>query len=183
MRLTVLVSFVALGLGLSAADSAAILKTVNDRLANEFISHDGLLLDYVGEIPTPEEIADLKPNAMGWWCPIENGSMFTGEWLPALMAEGAGRKALVEKCVRGLIKMSEVSDVPGFIARGTGTDGRSHHPCGSNDQTDPWFLGLFEYCRWPHADPALKAKALERLGHSVSDTVCQFGRSRQLTRG
>ena len=83
VRLTVLVSFVALGLGLSAADSAAI----------------------------------LKPNAMGWWCPIENGSMFTGEWLPALMAEGAGRKAL------------------------------------------------------------------ECLGHSESDTVCQFGRSRQLTRG
>ena len=131
------------------AGSAAILRTVNDRLAKEFISHDGLLLDYVGEIPTPEEIADLKPNAMGWWCPIENGSMFTGEWLPALMAEGPSRKSLVETCVRGLIKMSEVSDVPGFIARGTGTDGKSHHPCGSNDQTDPWFLGLCEYCRWP----------------------------------
>ncbi|MCQ2389616.1 MAG: hypothetical protein MJ138_07870, partial [Kiritimatiellae bacterium] len=95
--------------------------------------------------------------------PIENGSMFTGEWLPALMSEGAARKALVERCVRGLVKMSEVSDVPGFIARGTGTDGKSHHPCGSNDQTDPWFFGLCEYCRWPHADAALKAKALERL--------------------
>ena len=71
-----------------------VLRTVNDRLAKEFLSADGLLLDYVGEIPTPEEIADLKPNAMGWWCPIENGSMFTGEWLPALMAEGAERKAL-----------------------------------------------------------------------------------------
>ena len=146
-----------------ATEEAEILKTVNDRLAGEFISHDGLLLDYAGEIPTPEEIADLKPNAMGWWCPIENGSMFTGEWLPALMAEGPSRKALVETCVRGLIRMSEVSDVPGFIARGTGTDGKSHHPCGSNDQTDPWFLGLCEYCRWPHADAALKAKALERL--------------------
>ena len=153
-----LLSFVA-----CAADEAMILRTVNDRLAREFISHDGLLLDYVGDIPTPEEIADLKPNAMGWWCPIENGSMFTGEWLPALMAEGPSRKELVERCMRGLIRMSEVSDVPGFIARGTGTDGKSHHPCGSNDQTDPWFLGLCEYCRWPHADPALKAKALERL--------------------
>lgn len=140
-----------------------ILRTVNDRLLREFISADGLLLDYVGEIPTPEEIADLKPNAMGWWCPIENGSMFTGEWLPALMAEGPSRKTLVERCVKGLIKMSEISDVPGFIARGTGTDGKSHHPCGSNDQTDPWFLGLCEYCRWPHADAALKAKALERV--------------------
>ena len=67
-----------------------VLRTVNDRLAKEFLSADGLLLDYVGEIPTPEEIADLKPNAMGWWCPIENGSMFTGEWLPALMAAARG---------------------------------------------------------------------------------------------
>ena len=140
-----------------------VLRTVNDRLLKEFLSSEGLLLDYVGEIPTPEEIADLKPNAMGWWCPIENGSMFTGEWLPALMAEGESRKPAVERCVRGLVKMSEVSDVPGFIARGTGTDGKSHFPCGSNDQTDPWFFGLCEYCRWPHADAALKAKVLERL--------------------
>ena len=91
-----------LGLGMLAipswggagVDAKEILRTVNDRLAGEFISHGGLLLDYVGEIPTPEEIAELKPNAMGWWCPIENGSMFTGEWLPALMAEGGGKGLL-----------------------------------------------------------------------------------------
>ena len=166
MKRAILLGIVAVvAASLDAADIGcpAVLRTVNDRLAREFISHDGLLLDYVGDIPTPEEIAELKPNAMGWWSPIENGSMFTGEWLPALMAEGVGRKELIERCVRGLIKMSEVSDVPGFIARGTGTDGKSHHPCGSNDQTDPWFLGLCEYCRWPYADAALKEKALGRL--------------------
>lgn len=140
-----------------------ILTEVNGRLEREFIGNNGLLLDYIGDIPTPEEITDLKPNAMGWWCPIENGSMFTGEWLPALMLQGESKKPIVEKCVRGLIKMSEVSDVPGFIARGTGTDGKSHHPCGSNDQTDPWFLGLCEYCRWQYADPALKADAMKRI--------------------
>ena len=140
-----------------------ILVEVNSRIEREFISKDGLMLDYVGEIPTPEEIADLKPNAMGWWSPIENGSMFTGEWLPSLMAEDEVRKLLVERCVKGLLKMSEVSDVPGFIARGTGTDGTSHHPCGSNDQTDPWFLGLIEYCRWQYADPKLRARVIGRL--------------------
>lgn len=140
-----------------------VLRTVNERLEREFMSHDGLLLDYVGEIPTPKDIAELRPNAMGWWCPIENGSMFTGEWLPALMREGAERRYLVERCVRGLIKMSEVSDVPGFIARGTASDLKSHHPCGSNDQTDPWFLGLIEYCKWEFAEPALRRNALERL--------------------
>lgn len=140
-----------------------VLRIVNERLEREFMSHDGLLLDYVGEIPTPKDIVDLRPNAMGWWCPIENGSMFTGEWLPALMREGKHRSYLVERCVKGLIKMSEVSDVPGFIARGTATDLKSHHPCGSNDQTDPWFLGLIEYCRWEFADPTLKKCALDRL--------------------
>ena len=145
--------------------AAGILREVNTRLAQDFIGHDGLVLDYVGDIPTPEEIADLKPNAMGWWCPIENGSMFTGEWLPALMAEGEKRKPIVERCVKGLLKMSEVSDVPGFIARGTGTDGKSHHPCGSNDQTDPWFLGLCEYCRWQHANPGLTGQVRERLAY------------------
>ena len=140
-----------------------VLKDVNSRLEREFVGSDGLLLDYVGDIPDAKEIAELKPNAMGWWTPIENGSMFTGEWLPALMSEGPAKKALVERCVRGLLRMSEVSDVPGFIARGTGLDGKSHYPCGSNDQTDPWFLGLVEYCRWPHADPAVRSNVVGRL--------------------
>ena len=146
------------------ADTAVdVLKKVNIRLEREFIGDDGLVLDYLGDIPNAKDIAELRPNAMGWWSPIENGSMFTGEWLPALMAEGAAKKAIVERCVRGLIKMSEVSDVPGFIARGTGRDGKSHYPCGSNDQTDPWFLGLLEYCRWPYADPVVKSNAHARL--------------------
>ena len=83
-----------------------ITRTVNDRLAGEFVSHDGLLLDYVGDIPTPEEIADLKPNAMGWWCPIENGSMFTGEWLPALMFEGAGTVTFDTSALEGCAKLA-----------------------------------------------------------------------------
>ena len=140
-----------------------VLAEVNARLEHEFIGAEGLLLDYVGDIPCAEDIAELKPNAMGWWTPIENGSMFTGEWLPALMAEGVERRTLVERCVAGLIKMSEVSDVPGFIARGTGKDGKSHYPLGSNDQTDPWFFGLLEYCRWPFANPAIRTRVIERL--------------------
>ena len=104
---------------MATADAAAdVLEKVNARLEREFISAEGLVLDYVGDIPDAGEIAENRPNAMGWWTPIKNGSMFTGEWLPALMAEGAAKKALVERCVKRLIKMSEVSDVPGFIARG-----------------------------------------------------------------
>ena len=59
----------ALSVCFAEADAARspkdILAEVNSRIEREFISADGLMLDYVGEIPTPEEIADLKPNAMG----------------------------------------------------------------------------------------------------------------------
>ena len=167
MRLEILMLTVSAVAGLGAGDKLHsvqdVLREVNTRLEREFISDEGLVLDYVGDIPNAGDIAELRPNAMGWWTPIENGSMFTGDWLPSLMAEGSQKKALVERCVKGLIKMSEVSDVPGFIARGTGVDGKSHYPCSSNDQTDPWFFGLFEYCRWQFADPVIKARASERL--------------------
>jgi hypothetical protein len=45
----------------------------------------------------------------------------------------------------GLLHCASVSDVPGFIARGVGTDGKCHYPLGSDDQTHPWFYGLHAY--------------------------------------
>jgi hypothetical protein len=119
----------------------------------------GIILDYVGEIPTPEDCKLGKPNAIGWWSPIENGPMFTGLYLPAACerARRSGRaedKANAQRLAAGLLKCASVSDVPGFIARGVGTDGKCHYPLGSDDQTHPWFLGLHAYCmsRIPSAD-------------------------------
>ena len=51
----------------ATADTAAdVLEKVNGRLEREFISAEGLLLDYVGDIPDAREIAENRPNAMGW---------------------------------------------------------------------------------------------------------------------
>ena len=38
-----------------------VFKEVNGRLEREFISVEGLLLDYVGDIPEAKEIAELGP--------------------------------------------------------------------------------------------------------------------------
>jgi hypothetical protein len=117
------------------------------KLWNERVDKHGVILDYVGEIPTPEDCALGKPNAIGWWSPIENGPMFTGLYLPAA-CERAHRsgdpadKANAGRLAQGLLKCASVSDVPGFIARGMGTDGQCHYPLGSDDQTHPWFYGL-----------------------------------------
>ena len=71
----------ALGAEMCPPAGKDVLTKVNARLEREFMSDESLLLDYVGEIPTPQDIADLRPNAMGWWtrsrtvrCSQENGS-------------------------------------------------------------------------------------------------------------
>ncbi|MCL4203211.1 MAG: glycoside hydrolase family 127 protein [Pirellulaceae bacterium] len=126
------------------------VESAHGVLWGKFIGAEGLVHDYVGELPTPEECAAGKPNAIGWWSPIENGPMFTGTYLAAMCqrARRSGTEADREgarRLARGLIACASVSDVPGFIARGMGTDGKCHYPMGSQDQTHPWFYGLHAY--------------------------------------
>lgn len=119
-------------------------------LWNQRVDRHGVILDNLGEIPTPEDCKLGRPNAIGWWSPIENGPMFTGLYLPAACerARRSGRetdKAEARRLALGLLKCASVSSVPGFIARGMGTDGQCHYPLGSDDQTHPWFYGLHAY--------------------------------------
>jgi hypothetical protein len=138
---------------LAPVTQAAVDRAVefaHTTLWSKFIGADGLIHDYVGELPTPEECALGKPNAIGWWSPIENGPMFTGTYLVAICqrARRSGAAADRDKARRlahGLLACASVSDVPGFIARGMGTDGKCHYPMGSQDQTHPWFYGLHAY--------------------------------------
>lgn len=119
-------------------------------LWDKFIGNDGLIHDHVGELPTPEDCTLGRPNAIGWWSPIENGPMFTGSYLVAVCERARRSGAAADRdgarrLAQGLIHCASVSDVPGFIARGMGTDGKCHYPMGSQDQTHPWFYGLHAY--------------------------------------
>jgi len=148
---------VALGLMAFIAPQAMAEVTVTEaieqahaQLFSQHVDQHGVIRDYAGDLPTPEDCALGKPNVIGWWSPIENGPMFTGLYLPAL-CERARRsgsstdKDQARRLAQGLIKCASVSDVPGFIARGIGSDGSCHYPLGSDDQTHPWFLGLHAY--------------------------------------
>jgi hypothetical protein len=129
----------------------AAVEQAHAQLWNTRIDKNGIILDYIGEIPTPEDCAMGRPNAIGWWSPIENGPMFTGLYLPAACERArrsgtAADKACARRLAEGLLKCASVSDAPGFIARGMGSDGTCHYPLGSDDQTHPWFYGLHAYC-------------------------------------
>jgi len=129
---------------------AGAVEQAHAELWRRFVDPHGIIRDYVGELPTPEDCTLGKPNAIGWWSPIENGPMFTGLYLPAA-CERARRsgdssdKEQAHRLAQGLLKCASVSDVPGFIARGIGTDGACHYPLSSDDQAHPWFLGLHAY--------------------------------------
>lgn len=135
------------------ADQPTLSQAVEQahfELWHRFVDSHGIIRDFVGEQPTPEDCSLGKPNAIGWWSPIEDGPMFTGLYLPAACERarrsgGITDKTNARRLMRGLLKCASVSDVPGFIARGIGTDGRCHYPLGSDDQTHPWFLGLHAY--------------------------------------
>ncbi len=118
----------------------------------DFIDSEGVILDYAADKPTPEDCSLGRPNAIGWWSPIENGPMFTGVYMYAACERAkrsglAADRDLARRLAGGLMKCASVSDVPGFIARGVGTDGRCHYPLSSDDQVHPWFYGLLIYCK------------------------------------
>lgn len=130
----------------------AAVEQANHELWNKFIDKYGIVNDFVGERPSAIDCRLSRPNAFGWWTPIEDGAFFTGLYLAATCEKAKQTKSELDKdnariLAQGLLKLSMVSDVPGFISRGVSTDGVSHYPNGSNDQTVPWFYGLYQYLK------------------------------------
>jgi hypothetical protein len=143
-----------------AGACTAAVEQSHFELWRRFVDPHGIIHDYVGELPTPEDCTLGKPNAIGWWSPIENGPMFTSLYLSAACqrARRSGDpsdKARARRLADGLFKCASVSRVPGFVARGVGPDGVCHYPLGSDDQTHPWFHIFFAECAY-YALPAGK---------------------------
>lgn len=138
-----------------------------------FVYSNGLVLDYVPEggekgFPTAEECTEGKPNAVSWWAPVENGAFFTGLYLDGIchrwkLTNAAEDKAKAQRLASGLMQCASVGNTPGFVARFVLADGRSHYGLGSDDQTGPWFYGLWCYVRSGLADEAEKERVTAKL--------------------
>ncbi len=145
-----------LSAALVMADEGAMASECAHReIWRRFIDSYGIMLDFADmdgsvSLPTPEECKAGKPNALGWWAPIENGAMFNGLYMDAAVnrwkrTQGEVDAGKARKLMEGLLRLNSISTVKGFVGRGVSTDGESHYPMGSNDQTLPWFLGLWRY--------------------------------------
>ena len=157
------------------AEAAA--EAAHQEIWKRFIDQHGVMLDFTDEqgkveIPTPEECREGKPNALGWWSPIENGGFFNGLYIDAMIDRWRITKSRedaekVKRLAQGLMTLASVSPVKGFVARGMGTDGKAHYAMGSNDQTGPWLFGLWRYLQTDLPDKAerarIKAKVIETV--------------------
>jgi hypothetical protein len=160
-------------IGVYAAEPAVAVEQAHAELWKRFIDRHGLFIDYVdfdGQtvLPTPEECKAGKPNALGWFQPIENGGMFGGLYMEAAInrwkkTRSEDDAAQARRLMEGLLFLNTISDVKGFVGRGVTTDGISHYPMGSNDQTGPWFYGLWRYYESALASSEEKVRIAKHL--------------------
>lgn len=166
---------------LAAAEPAQAAEQAHGEIWRRFIDEYGIMIDFADmegkvSLPTPEECRAGKPNALGWWSPIENGAMFNGLYMDAVVkrwqrtrAEADAAKA--RRLMEGLLLLNSISEVKGFVGRGVSTDGKSHYPMGSNDQTMPWFLGLWRYWESGLATEEEKARISRHLIETAEEIV------------
>lgn len=166
---------------LRADEVAQAAEKAHSELWRRFIDAYGIMIDFADmdgkvSLPTPEECREGKPNALGWWAPIENGAMFNGLYMDSSVnrwkrTQAAADAEKARKLMQGLLLLNSISDVKGFVGRGVSTDGKSHYAMGSNDQTLPWFLGLWRYWQSDIATNAEKAKIAQHLVTTAEEIV------------
>lgn len=157
----------------ASSDPEAAIERAHAEIWRRLIDRHDIMLDFAeldGSviIPEPEECRLGKPNALGWWSPIENGAFFNGLYMDAALDRWRATRAdadagKAKRLADGLMLLASVGEVKGFVGRGVATDGRSHYPMGSDDQTLPWFYGLWRYLDSGIATGTERARIIAKL--------------------
>ena len=128
----------------SAEQVSAAVEKAHEVLWSKFIGDDGLIHDYVGELPNPEECRLGRPNAIGWWSPIENGPMFTGTYLAAICQRACRSGAMADReearrLAKGLLACASVSLCTAWsvdVAAGSLPAWKANETCGTRRDDD-----------------------------------------------
>ena len=177
------VASLAVSTRITRADVAveASVEKAHAEIWGRFIDKHDVMLDFANpdgplSIPTQEECKLGKPNALGWWSPIENGAFFNGLYMEAAVNRWrkTQRPEDAEKARRlanGLMLLGSASEVKGFVGRGVATDGKSHYRMGSDDQTLPWFYGLWGYLESGIATDGERSRIIAKLVETADEIV------------
>lgn len=115
--------------------------------------------EYRKHLPTPEEVRRIFPNECGYGTGMEDGMIFAGAWLTAIVDRAkcesdldvrAEMKRLAHEVFLGVHLAATVHSDPGFLARAVlPADGKSVYPNSSRDQYTHAVHGLWHYYRSP----------------------------------
>lgn len=119
-------------------------------------------------MPEPVECAANKPNALSWGTPLQDGAFFTGLYLDGMVrrwkrTQSEEDRQKARNLAQGLLLCASVGKTPGFIARWVLDDRVSHYSVGSDDQTGPWFYGLWKYVKSGASTPEEKERIVEKM--------------------
>ncbi|KAA9346458.1 hypothetical protein F0P93_28165 [Larkinella humicola] len=155
------------------ANDSLNVEKAHQEIWRRFIDEHAILIDFADfdgrfDRPTAAEFRENKPNALGWWTPTENGSMFNGLYLDGICQRWMHRRneadrQKAKRLAQGLLFLASVGDTPGFIGRGVATDGKTPPAMGSNDQTSPWFYGLWRYLDTGMPDPPERRQIIAKM--------------------
>lgn len=156
------------------------IDLAHEQIWKRFMQEDGTILDYADRqgkviLPTAEQCNQNMPNALGWWSPIENGSFYAGVYMDGIVGrwestKDPGAAIQAQKLARGLERLATAGSTPAFIARGFASDGKTVYPASSDDQSYPWFYGIWRYLKSGIPDDNEKA----RLGKLMEKLASEF---------
>lgn len=157
-----------------AAENPSMIEAIHQDVWNRFVHKPQyLVLDYTdlnGAVimPEPAECAVNKPNALSWGTPIEDGPFFTGLYLDGMVrrwkrTQSEDDRQKASHLAQGLLRCASVGKTPGFIARWVLDDQVSHYSVGSDDQSGPWFYGLWKYVKSGAATPEEKERIVGKM--------------------
>lgn len=159
------------------------IDCAHDEIWRRLIDRHGIMLDFSDLdgsviIPEPDECRLGKPNALGWWSPIENGAFFNGLYMDAALDRWRDSRseedaAKARRLAGGLLLLASIGAVKGFVGRGVATDGQSHYPMGSDDQTLPWFYGIWRYLESGLPDEGERGRIVAKL-REVADAALRL---------
>ncbi|RRB01050.1 hypothetical protein [Larkinella rosea] len=157
----------------SSSEDSLNVEKAHQEIWRRFIDEHAILIDFADfdgrfDRPTAAEFRENKPNALGWWTPTENGSMFNGLYLDGICQRWMHRRneadrQKAKRLAQGLLFLASIGDTPGFIGRGVATDGKTPPAMGSNDQTSPWFYGLWRYLDTGMPDPPERRQIIAKM--------------------
>lgn len=126
-------------------------------------------------LPTPEEIAQCRPNRTSWNSGMEDSSINAGIMLETVINrsqvahEPEMRQAALD-IFQGMCTCARISPRRGFLARSVSPfDGKSFYPESSRDQYTHFVQGLFQFYHSPLAEEKERAEIRDILS-----SFCDF---------